>query len=88
MTPQDLYNIVLADKYEQTIFSFVRFVGRYERAKCKEKRKHNKMNYSRFILIFVLQLHVLIEAELYIKDPIDYGLSSSSVPINPDFIPG
>ena len=46
------------------------------------------MNYSRFILIFVLQLHVLIEAELYIKDPIDYGLSSSSVPINPDFIPG
>jgi len=45
------------------------------------------MNYSRFIVIFALQLHVLIEAELYIKDPIDYGLISPSVPTNADFIP-
>jgi len=46
------------------------------------------MNYSRFIVIFALQLHVLIEAELYIKDPIDYGLISPSLPTNADFIPG
>ena len=52
--------------------------------------KETKMNYSRFtrfIVIFALQLHVLIEAELYIKDPIDYGLISPSVPTNADFIP-
>ena len=53
----------------------------------KSKMKRTKMNYSRFIVIFALQLHVLIEAELYIKDPIDYGLISPSVPTNPDFIP-
>ena len=46
------------------------------------------MNYSRFILIFVVQLHVLIEAELYIKDPIDYGLISNTLPTNADFIAG
>ena len=44
------------------------------------------MNYSRFIVIFVLQLYV--EAEHYIKDPIDYGLTSNSVPTNADFISG
>ena len=50
--------------------------------------KQSKMNYSRFIVIFALQLHVLIEAELYIKDPIDYGLISPSLPTNADFVPG
>ena len=46
------------------------------------------MNYSRFFVIFVSQLYVLIEAEHYIKDPIDYGLTSNSVPTNADFISG
>ena len=46
------------------------------------------MNYSRIIVIFVLQLYVLIEAELYIKDPIDYGLISRTLPTNADFIAG
>ena len=73
--------------YKQTFFSLLFFVGRYERAKCKKEMKQTKMNYSRFIVIFALQLHVLIEAELYIKDPIDYGLISPSVPTNADFIP-
>jgi len=45
------------------------------------------MNYSRFIVIFALQFHVLIEAELYIKDPIDYPISNT-LPTNADFIPG
>jgi hypothetical protein len=87
LTPQHLYNI-LADQYTQTFFSFICIVGSYERVKCKEEMKQTKMNYSRFIVIFALQLHVLIEAELYIKDPIDYGLISNSLPTNADFIPG